>query len=239
MGFTVHKPYTHTPLCRYKFSSPVHYGIPSYKYRNNTESSGKVPIKILSISCDKKPYHNITHDRSIEHSFMMEETDIIKMRSFCIQALCGTLVAFYRACNEIPTNPYEVKYLFATYLNQIHREVITGESGDDYVRKMLENAVRHHSINCICHVFFTVGVSVLDHLFITFPRLCDSYNGHAATCADELRTLLTDHFDRTLPSFREFVGHTCTGQSIEELKKEIADGVFTPFIEFGSAENEN
>jgi hypothetical protein len=158
--------------------------------------------------------------------------DFSKLRNFFVQAVTGPYMSLYRRTGALPRNSNALTYIFATYLNNTHMEVVTGSENDEYIRLTFEDCLSHHSINCIVNVIFHLGSIMLQHLAsldLIFPDSLteeEKING--------IRSMITDIVDSRTPDFSAVFDHTCSGQSIHEIKAEVQDGTYTPPFVFSN-----
>jgi hypothetical protein len=172
------------------------------------------------------------------------QKDFSKLHNFFIQAVCGPYMAIYRSTGKLPATPRDVnllKYYLAKYLNDTHLEVVTGQDNDEYIRTIFEDCMTHHSINCIVNIVFHLGCEMIDRLVqvqIEMPPLETSDDGKPQIPPeriDALRNLISGIVESWTPNFAELFDHTCSGQSIAELKAEIQSGTYVPPFTFSGA----
>lgn len=170
------------------------------------------------------------------------QKDFSKLHNFFIQAVCGPYMAIYRGSGQLPSTPREVnllKYYLAKYLNDTHLEVITGQNNDEYIRTIFEDCMTHHSINCIVNIVFQLGCQMIDQLVqveIGIPPIESPSDGKPPQIPpeqiDALRNLISGIVESWSPNFAEFFNHSCSGQSIAELKAEVQAGGYVPPFTF-------
>lgn len=169
----------------------------------------------------------MTNNSNLNDSRLIK--DFQKLRSFYIQSVVGPFMAYYRQLKEIPINSTILISFYAKYYNDIHIEVITGEDNDEYIRNIFEDIIQHHSINCITNILFQFGSVMLQQLCqINYNFNPNDQNNFDPERLQLFRNFLSSIVDQYTPDFNEVFSHTCSGQSIDELKEEVRTGTYIP-----------
>lgn len=139
-------------------------------------------------------------------------------------------MALLKLTKTFPRDGNMLKFLYAKYLNDTHREVITEEHNDEYLKDVFDELVKHHSLDCTTHLCFSLGSTLIDEMIRANVEALGDITGDPKQM-DAIRDALTDFVDNAVPrDFCEFFDHPCSGLTMDQLQQEIATGSYKPFF---------